>query len=264
MTTVTRQLQPDPGTVTAAGRRLETLWIAPARSGLPTLVVLHEALGSIELWKDFPQHLATATGCGVLVYSRWGHGRSERRESKRSIDYLHYEGEVALPAVLDALGIERPVLIGHSDGSSLALLYAAALPEGPAGLILEAPHVFVEEVTMAGVAAARVAYQTTDLGKKLARYHDDPDGVFWAWNDTWLDPRFRPWNIEAALSRIRCPVLLIQGESDEYGSMAQLDAIRRETPQSELLLLPECGHSPHRDQEAAVLAAVARFVEALR
>jgi pimeloyl-ACP methyl ester carboxylesterase len=173
---------------------------------------------------------------------------------------MHDEGERVLPALLGALGIERPILFGHSDGASIALLYAAVHPDGARALILEAPHVFVEDCSVSSIAAAKDAFVSTDLRTKLARWHEDVDRTFYGWNDIWLDPRFRDWNIEPALDAIRCPVLQIQGDADEYGTTAQLDAIARRVSDVETLLVPGAGHSPHRDAPDAVVARVAAFV----
>ena len=249
--------------LTAAGRRLDYRWLPPkAGADRPTLVFLHEGLGSIELWKDFPALAAAATGCGTLVYSRYGYGQSDLLQEKRAVDYMHHEALESLPAVLADRGIEAPILIGHSDGASIALIHAGARRWPVTGLVLMAPHVFVEDVTVASIAEAKVAYETTDLPKKLGRYHADVDRTFWGWNDIWLAPPFRAWNIEAALPAITEPVLLIQGADDEYGTTAQLDAIARGVKGPvETLVLPACKHSPHRDQPAATLQAIARFVD---
>jgi pimeloyl-ACP methyl ester carboxylesterase len=245
--------------LTAQGRRLEYRLLPAIRPESGTVVLLHEALGSVAQWRDFPEKVAHATGAAVLVYSRWGHGGSEAIEGRRGLRYLHDEAERALADVLRVLGIERPLLVGHSDGASIALLHAAAgLPTR--GLVAMAPHVFVEEVTLAGLRAARAAFETTDLGKRLGRYHRDAIGIFRAWNDTWLDPSFRDWNIEASLPGITCPTLLIQGADDEYGSPEQLAAIARGVSgPCEVMLLPGIGHQPQREAEADVLAAIARF-----
>ena len=253
----------EPGFAEIGGHRLETAWIPPARPGRPTLVMLHEGLGSVALWKDFPQQLARRTGCGTLVYSRYGHGASTLLAEARPVEYMHREAEAVLPAVLGHFGIERPVLFGHSDGGSIALIYAGFRPHDVAGLILEAPHVFVEDVTVASIAGVKETYRTTDLAGKLRRYHQDVDRTFWGWNDIWLDPRFRAWNIEAYLPAIRCPILAIQGIDDEYGTAAQLDAIAAATPATEIVLLGRCGHSPHRDQAAETLERSARFIDML-
>ena len=174
---------------------------------------------------------------------------------------MHEQAHAVLPALLARLGIEDPPwLFGHSDGGSIALLYAAAFPARVAGLVAVAPHVFVEDVSVASIEQARIAYEATDLRRRLARYHDDPDSAFRGWNDIWLDPAFRAWDIEECLPRIRCPVLAVQGEDDEYGTMAQVDAIARNVPQARLLKLPACGHSPHRDQPRALTDAVVAFL----
>jgi pimeloyl-ACP methyl ester carboxylesterase len=222
-------------------------------------VLLHEGLGSVAHWRDWPARLAARTGCGVFAYSRHGYGGSEPLRERRAVGYMHHEAEIVLPDLLRQAGIARPILFGHSDGASIALLYAAAFPGEPRGLVLEAPHVFVEDVSVAGIAAARRVYETTDLRDRLARYHADPDGAFRGWNDIWLDPAFRAWNIEDRLAAIRCPLLLIQGEADEYGTRAQLDAIAARVPDTETALLPG-GHAPHRDDPETVLALTADFV----
>lgn len=243
-----------------AGRRLETQTIPARRADRPAIVMLHEGLGSLALWRDLPNRLAAATGCAVVTYSRYGYGRSEPLHAPRDASYMHDEGERVLPALLAALGIERPVLFGHSDGASIALLYAAAHPAGAHALVLEAPHVFVEDCSVRSIAAAKDAFVRGDLRAKLARWHDDVDRTFYGWNDIWLDPRFRDWNIESALDAIRCPVLLIQGDADEYGTAAQLDAVARRVPAVETMLVPGAGHSPHRDAPDAVVARVVSFL----
>ena len=248
--------------VVVDGKRLETAWWPGADGHGPPLVLLHEGLGSLGLWRDFPARLAARTGCGVLAYSRHGYGRSDVLRAKHEPTYMHHEAHAVLPALLGALGIERPVLFGHSDGASIALLYAGRAEHDPRGLILEAPHVFVEEISVRSIAAARDAY-AAGLRARLARHHDDVDATFYGWNDIWLDPRFRAWNIEAAADGVRCPVLLVQGDADEYGTTAQLDAIAARVPASETLVVPGAGHSPHRDAPEPVLERVAAFVAAL-
>lgn len=249
----------------AAGRSLEYALIPAEKPGRPTVVMLHEGLGSLALWKDFPEKVAKATGCAVLVYSRYGYGGSERLTESRQVDYMHREALDSLPEILAALEIEDPMLLGHSDGASIALIYAGGGKKpAPRGLILMAPHVFVEELTVASIAEAKQVYVSTDLGKKLGRYHDDPDSTFWGWNDIWLLPDFFHWNIEEYLPRVACPTLVIQGADDEYGTLKQVEAIERQIGgRFESAILPDCKHSPHRDQEAATLDAVARFLEAL-
>lgn len=242
------------------GKRLETLWISAADPARPTIVMLHEGLGSIALWKDFPVAVTQHTGCSVFLYSRYGHGRSDRLAEKRTIDYLHQEAEIVLPALLAQEGIARPILFGHSDGASIALIYAGKFPDSPRALILEAPHVYVEELSVKSIAVTTNAYETTDLARKLGRYHEHVEATFRGWSDIWLDPGFRQWNIERSLDSIRCPVLVIQGEDDEYGTIEQIKKIQARIPSTQVLLLPGCGHSPHRDQREATLDRVAEFV----
>ena len=239
------------------------LWIEPADKHRPTIVMLHEGLGSVALWKDFPQRLASRTGCGILVYSRYGHGNSDRLLEKRPVEFMHHEGEVVLPELLEKLNITRPILLGHSDGGSIALIFAGKYPDRPCALILEAPHVFVEDLSVASITEAKVAYLTTDLPRKLGRYHRHVDATFWGWNDIWLDPQFRSWNVEEYLPAIRCPILCIQGEEDEYGTIAQVKAVQARVPATEILILPNCRHSPHRDQAEATLERMVRFVAAV-
>ncbi|AXS80219.1 alpha/beta fold hydrolase [Dechloromonas sp. HYN0024] len=247
--------------IVVQGLKLEYRDYPATVEGQPTLLLLHEGLGSVTMWRHFPEKLAAATGCRLIVWSRAGYGGSEAYPEPRSLRYMHREGEEMLPALLAALGIERPLLIGHSDGGSIALIFAGAFPEVPLGIAVMAPHEFVEEVTLAGIRAARTTWLTTDFPKKLARYHHaQTERVFADWNDTWLSPPFRDWNIEDCLPKIRCPVLAIQGEDDEYATMRQIDVIAETVPGTQLLKLPRCGHSPHRDQEAAVIDALGAFV----
>ena len=243
-------------------------WLEAARieardSRLPFIVMLHEGLGSVAQWKDFPSLLAEATGAGVFLYSRYGHGGSDALKEPRPVSYMHREARVVLPDILRQAKIERPVLLGHSDGASIAILYAGTLPDSPAGLILEAPHVFVEDLAVSGIAHARVLYRETDLAQRLARYHANVDALFWGWNDIWLDPRFRGWNIESYLDSIRCPVLAIQGAQDEYGTVKQIQAIQRRIPRASAVILDDCKHAPHRDRCEAALSAIGFFFRAL-
>jgi len=244
-------------------RGLEAAKIEGRDPNLPTIVMLHEGLGSIAHWRDFPSRLAEETGAGVFLYSRYGHGGSDALDEPRSVSYMHHEAHVVLPEILQKARIERPLLLGHSDGASMAILYAGAFPESPAGLILEAPHVFVEDVTVSSIARARVLYSETDLAKRLGRYHANVDSLFWGWNNIWLDPRFRDWNIEAFLDSIRCPVLILQGAEDEYGTEKQIEAIQRRIPSAKAIMLDGCKHAPHRDRSDATLSAVRRFLDAL-
>jgi pimeloyl-ACP methyl ester carboxylesterase len=225
--------------------------------------MLHEGLGSVAMWKDFPQSIADATACGVLVYSRYGHGKSERLAGKRSVDFMHHEAKVVLPELLRQFEIRQPILLGHSDGASIALIYAGTCPEGVLGLVLEAPHVFVEDFGLRSTRAIRTLYESSDLPQRLGRYHDHVDEMFRGWNDIWLDPRFRDWNIEEYLLPIVCPVLVIQGEDDEYGTVAHVEAIQCKVPGTQGLILPRCGHSPHRDQRDLTLEVISKFVAAV-
>ena len=247
--------------VDVCGRRIEYERIEVAPTGRPTLVFLHEGLGSLAMWRDFPGRVAHATGCNALVHSRYGYGNSEALHEDRTVRYMHDEALVALPELLDKLAVHRPILVGHSDGGSIALIHAGGAQRPVAGLVLMAPHVMVEEVSVTSIAAAKVAYETTDLPARLARYHADADSTFWGWNRIWLDPAFRDWNIEAYLPAIACPVLAIQGEDDEYGTMEQLRRIGRGVRDAELVALADCRHSPHKDQPEAVLDAITRFVD---
>jgi len=249
-----------------AGQRLEAEWHGAPPDAAPTLVFLHEGLGSVSAWREFPTALADATGCGALVYSRRGHGRSEPADEARPVTYMHDEAAL-LPDVLDAAGVRHAILVGHSDGGSIAILHAGSGAARPRlrALILEAPHVFVEDLSVESIARARDAYLDGDLRARLARHHDDVDGAFWGWNRIWLDPQFRAWNIEGSLPRIRVPALVIQGADDPYGTLAQVEAIERQSGGPvERLVLEHCGHAPHRERPAATLAAmvaaVRRFV----
>jgi len=234
----------------------------------PTLVFLHEGLGSVSMWRDFPGRVAGATGCAALVYSRRGYGGSTPLAGARAPDYMHVEALSVLPALLDVLAIDDPVLIGHSDGASIALIHTGAAKR-PAqgkvrGVVALAPHVFVEPLSIASIARAREQYATTDLRSRLSRHHADVDSAFRGWNDIWLAPAFRRWNIEASLPGIECPLLLIQGRDDEYGTLAQLDAIEAHVRGPvERVVLDDCGHAPQRDQPEATLAAMHRFIATL-
>ena len=244
----------------AGGRRLEYAWHGEARTNAPPIVMLHEGLGSLALWRDFPHQLADATRRRVLVYSRLGYGKSDPLTSPRGVDFMHTEALEILPQLLDSLGVDNPVLFGHSDGGSIALIHAARAHRPVAGIIALAPHVFVERYGLDSIAASRRAYLDGDLRAKLARYHDDVESAFWGWNDIWLHPDFVAWNIEALLPEIACSVLAIQGVDDEYGTMEQIDRLERGVRGARRLELAACRHSPHRDQPDAVLAAVTSFL----
>jgi len=251
--------------LTAAGHRLEYELIHPHATTAPWIVFLHEGLGSIAMWRDFPLRLCSATGCRGLVYSRYGYGNSDALTAPRGVGFMHVEARHALPELLDQLHIDAPILFGHSDGGSIALLHAGLTLRPVTALIVMAPHVLVEDVSIRSIEAAKVAYETTDLREKLRRYHANPDSAFRGWNDIWLHPGFRAWNIEADLAGIRAPVLAIQGEDDEYGTMAQIERIVHGAVNAdvELLKLADCRHSPHRDQPDAVIDAVAKFLAPL-
>lgn len=254
---------------TPAGR-IEYRWAgSPLRdAALPVLVLLHEGLGCVALWKDFPDQLAQATGLPALVYSRIGYGGSSPCALPRPITYMHDEGEAGLPDLLTALGIQSHILIGHSDGASISLIYAGAQKNIPQrewllGVAVMAPHVFCEEISVRSIRAADKAYAEGDLKVRLAKYHgDNVDCAFRGWCDSWLNPEFHRWNIEAYVDRIKVPVLVIQGEDDEYGTIAQVGSIRQRAG-AETLLIPACGHSPQRDQPAATLKALAGFIHSL-
>ena len=249
--------------VDVGGARLEVERIDVGRAAAPPIVMLHEGLGSVAMWKDFPHRVAHAANRDVVVYSRAGYGRSAPATLPYGVRYMHDEALVALPRLLDACGIVRPILLGHSDGASIALIHAGASDRPVAGLALMAPHVIVEDVSIESIAAAKVAWRTTDLRAKLARYHDDVDGAFTGWNDIWLHPDFRDWNIEDLVRDVRCPILAIQGEDDEYGTFDQIERIERLAPDVERVRLADCRHSPHRDQPEVVLEALVRFVDRL-
>jgi pimeloyl-ACP methyl ester carboxylesterase len=246
------------------GVRLEARWWHPASpaAGTAPVVLLHEGLGSVSTWREFPAELAARTGRTVFAYSRRGHGHSDRRGGGLPLDFMHREAHDSAPRVLDAAGIERAVLFGHSDGGSMALLTAARWPQRVTALVLEAPHVFVEDLSVASIARIRDRYRADgDLRRRLARHHRHVDEAFYGWNDVWLDPAFRSWNIEAALADVTCPVLVLQGADDEYGTTAQVDAIARgcRGPVA-TLLIQKCGHSPHRDQPSLVLDQLSLFM----
>ena len=248
--------------VDVCGHRIEVLRIPGGGAYAAELVLLHEGLGSVSHWKDFPVRLAEATGCPVTVYSRYESGNSDLLDGPRDVRYMHDEALQTLPELLVQLEIENPILVGHSDGASIAIIYAGTM-DRVRGMVLLAPHVFVEELSVTSIAAAKVRFETTNLAEKLGRHHRDAARTFWGWNDIWLHPEFRKWNIEEYLPRITCPTLVIQGMDDQYGTMAQVDAIRRRSGGPvEVLVLEDCRHSPQRDQKEKVLEAIAKFVPA--
>jgi pimeloyl-ACP methyl ester carboxylesterase len=231
----------------------------------PALVFLHEGLGSARHWRAFPEEIGRETGLAAIAYSRLGYGRSDAVALPRPLDYMQREAEETLPAVLDALGLRRVILVGHSDGASIAIVHAAR--DGGArveALVLLAPHVFVEDVSVASIARARDAYEHGDLRARLSKWHgDNVDTAFWGWNRAWLDPAFRAWNIESYLPGVRAPMLVIQGDDDPYGTRAQVDAIAAKAggPVT-IAMLPGVGHAPHRDRPDVTRDAIVRFVKA--
>ncbi|SFB84472.1 Pimeloyl-ACP methyl ester carboxylesterase [Polaromonas sp. OV174] len=252
-----------------AGRKvgIEYQWIGRDRATAPLIVFLHEGLGSVTMWRDFPQRLCEAAACQGLVYSRPGYGRSTPRtaEDAWDLDFMHRQAHEVLPALLAALGIDaavqRPWLLGHSDGGSITLLYAARYPQHIAGAVVLAPHILVEELSVSSIEKTRTAYLETDLRQRLARHHDDPDSAFWGWNNIWLRPDFKHWSIQDEIGSIGCPLLAVQGLDDEYGTLEQIHGIARRVPQTELLELTACGHSPHRDQPEQLITAIAAFIQ---
>lgn len=256
-----------PATATHGPLSIEYCWVNEAASGAPIAVFLHEGLGSIAMWRDWPQRLCERLGMRGLAYSRPGYGRSTPRPHhvKWPVDFMTVQARETLPALLDALDIDmqerkRMWLIGHSDGGSITLLYAALFPDALAGAVAIAPHVFVEDISVESIAQTRQLYETTDLRSKLSRYHADVDSAFYGWNDIWLNPAFREWNIAGELARIRKPLLAVQGHDDNYGTMAQIERIAERVPHAELVKLDACGHSPHRDAPDALNEAIAAFV----
>jgi len=234
-------------------------------AGKPVLVFLHEGLGSIRQWRGFPAKVCAATGCAGVVYDRYGYGQSDvLAEPRRTVRFMHDEALGSLPNLLKGLNIENPVLIGHSDGASIALIHAGS---GAAvrGVVAMAPHVFIEPLCLSSIARASETFERTDLKEKLGRYHRDARKTFYGWADVWLDPEFKGWDIRGDfLPKVRCPVLAIQGYDDEYGTMEQLEEIKRRVAgPCEMVKLERCGHAPFRDQSEVVTAKVAAFVKAL-
>jgi pimeloyl-ACP methyl ester carboxylesterase len=250
----------------AAGRSLSYEWIEGDGRGKPTLIFLHEGLGSIRQWRDFPVQVVAATGCRALVYDRYGYGQSDvLEEPRRSVRFMHDEALTFLPELRKALAIEDAVLVGHSDGASIALIHAGA-GHAARGVAVMAPHVFIEPVCLAAIREATRMFEATDLAARLGRYHRDPRKTFYGWADVWSEENFRSWDIRSDyLPQLRCPVLAIQGANDEYGTLAQLDEIERHVAvPCELVKLQNCGHTPFRDQPEKTLAAVTGFIGRLK
>jgi pimeloyl-ACP methyl ester carboxylesterase len=253
-----------PEFVTVGGCRLQYEWHGPWPGDAPTLVFLHEGLGAVSRWRDFPPALCGKLGWGGLVYNRQGYGGSDPLRPPLSPHFLHREAIEVLPRVLETFGIRRPVLFGHSDGGSIALIYASGGLPPPKALVLEAPHVFVEDLAVGTIAEIRSSYRSSDLRERLERHHgSNTDTLFDAWTEVWLSDRFRRWSIEERLPEVTCPILLIQGTDDEYGTARQVDAVRAGVSGPiETLFLDACGHSPHLDQPEAVATAAIRFLDA--
>ncbi len=249
------------GFLSVGGKRLEALWLGPPPDRAPTLVMLHEGLGCVALWRDFPARLAAATGFGVFAYSRAGYGRSDPVRLPRPLDYMTREALETLPAVLETIGFKRGVLLGHSDGASIAAIYAGSREDFRVrGLVLLAPHFFTEESGLASIAAARRSYESGDLRAKLGKYHADVDNAFAGWCDAWLDPRFQAWNIAEAIDYWRVPTLAIQGADDQYGTLAQIGEIEtRAYSPVDVTILSACRHSPHLDRPDETVATIADF-----
>jgi pimeloyl-ACP methyl ester carboxylesterase len=255
----------DRGFVDVGAMRLEYRMIGPRPGAAPTIVMLHEGLGCVGLWGNFPDRIAAATGAGVFAYSRAGYGRSSPVELPRPLTFMHDEAREVLPRLFGAIGFRRGLLLGHSDGASIAAIYAGSVQDHRVrGLVLMAPHFITEDMGIAEIARARETYATGDLRERLARWHADPDNAFRGWNDAWLDPRFRSWDITDALAYIRVPMLIVQGEDDQYGTVRQIEVAQEESYcPVEVALLPRTRHAPHREAPDATLAAVAAFAQRL-
>jgi pimeloyl-ACP methyl ester carboxylesterase len=256
---------PDQGTLELGAMRLEYRMIGPRPEAAPTIVVLHEGLGCVGLWGAFPEKLAAATGAGVFVYSRAGYGQSSPVTLPRPLTFMHEEARAVLPRVLDAIGFQRGLLLGHSDGASIAAIYAGSVQDHRVrGLILVAPHFFTEDMGIAEIANAKAAYATTDLRQKLARWHADVDNAFVGWNEAWLDPQFRQWDITEQLAYIRVPILIVQGADDQYGTVRQIEVAQEECYcPVEVALLPGVRHAPHREAPEKLLQVTSEFANQL-
>jgi pimeloyl-ACP methyl ester carboxylesterase len=255
----------DQGFLDLGDMRLEYRMTGPRPDAAPTLVLLHEGLGSVAIWNSFPEQLAAATGTGVFSYSRAGYGNSSPSQLPRSVSFMHEEAQQVLPRVLEAIGFRRGLLVGHSDGASIAAIYAGSVQDHRVrGLALMAPHFFTEEMGLAEIVRAKAAFETGDLRAKLARLHANPDNAFYNWNGPWLDPEFRKWDLTDALAHIRVPVLIVQGENDQYGTVRQIEVAQEECYcPVEVALLPDTRHAPYREAPAATLKAIAEFTNRL-
>ena len=244
---------------------LEYRMIGPAPHEAPTIIMLHEGLGSVGLWGDFPDRLQAVTGFGVLAYSRAGYGASTPVKLPRPLHYMHIEALEVLPKLLDQIGFRRGLLLGHSDGASIATIYAGGVADHRVrGVAMIAPHFVVEDISVASIADIKIAYETTDLKAKLARWHNDVDNAFYGWNGVWLDPKFRAWDISEYLAYIRVPVAIVQGINDQYGTIRQIEIAEQECYcPVEVTMIPGAGHSPQRDATAATLDAISEFARSI-
>lgn len=256
---------PERGELHLDGRRLETAWWGPSPAGAGTIVLLHEGLGCIDLWRDFPEKLQQATGYGVFAWSRFGYGRSDSALLPRPMTYMHEEATEVLPPILDEIGIRRAVMVGHSDGGSIAAIHAGRTQDNRVrGLVLMAAHFFVEDISVESIARIRAEYETGALRTRLARYHRDVDNAFYGWNGAWLDPRFRSFDLAPELRRITVPVFGLQGQDDPYGTKDQLAALARHVPAPvDTRLIPSIRHAPHLEAPEPTLAMITRFIEGL-
>ena len=253
------------GFLPIGGSELEYRMIGPAPADAPTIVMLHEGLGSAGLWSDFPDRLQAATGAGIFAWSRAGYGASTPVRLPRGIDYMHIEAQVVLPELLDQIGFRRGLLLGHSDGASIAAIYAGSHQDHRVeGVAMIAPHFIIENISVASIASIRIAYETAGLKAKLARWHKDVDNAFYGWNDAWLNPGFRSWDISEYLAYIRVPVAILQGADDAYGTLRQIEIAQQECYcPVDVTILAATGHQPHREAPAATLDAVAEFANAV-
>ncbi len=247
------------------GMRLEAQCHGPAPGEKDTIVLLHEGLGSIDLWRNFPEKLVEQTGMGVFAYARQGYGRSDLRTFKRPVDFMRFEALEVLPGVLDVIGFEKGLFVGHSDGASIAAIYVGNVHDDRLrGAALMAPHFFIEEKTLVSIREAQRIFETTGLKQKMAKYHRDPDHTFYGWSNAWLDPEFANWNIEDALPGIKIPILAIQGKDDQYGTAAQLTVIGDNIGNlAELHFLNDCQHIPYLEQPEKTLALISAFAARL-
>ena len=253
------------GFLPIGGSELEYRMIGPAPADAPTIVMLHEGLGSAGLWSDFPDRLQAATGAGIFAWSRAGYGASTPVKLPRGIDYMHIEAQVVLPELLDQIGFRRGLLLGHSDGASIAAIYAGSHQDHRVeGVAMIAPHFIIEDLSVASIASIRIAYETAGLKAKLARWHKDVDNAFYGWNDAWLNPGFRSWDISEYLAYIRVPVAILQGADDAYGTLRQIEIAQQECYcPVDATVLAATGHQPHREAPAATLDAIAEFANAV-